>query len=130
MAQKQAARFRLWKIEEKAPQDASQGSVPWDAFSGSDRSVGHGVESFAARILDLRGPQFEDVNTLQTNMGAQIDPSGSGVWVTSDDSLILSANYIGLVPQYARGYFGQRTVEAGPDTNQLTLFDALPRHWR
>lgn len=85
------------------------------------------VRDLAGTSFDLRGPQFNDVNTLETSIGAMLEPppQGQGAWVTADDSLVLSANYLGLVPQYARGYFGQRTVEAGPDTNDLTLFDAL-----
>ncbi len=83
------------------------------------------VRDLAYTSFDLRGPQFNSVNTLQTILGAQLDPNGSGADVTNLDSLIITANYVDLVPQYARGYFGQRTVEAGPDTNRLSLFDAL-----
>lgn len=75
--------------------------------------------------FDLRGPSFNSVNTVQTILGAQLDPNGSGAWVTADDSLLISANYEGLVPQYAKGYFGHRIEEFGPDTNRLTLFDSF-----
>ncbi|MBK8497543.1 MAG: hypothetical protein IPL52_01690 [Flavobacteriales bacterium] len=75
--------------------------------------------------FDLRGPAYNNVNTLQTILGAQLDPNGSGADITDQDSLIIASNYVGLVPQYARGFFGQRIVEVEPDTNRLTLFDAL-----
>lgn len=114
---------------------ALPGAVFSDGSSSITATVGAGTPSFpnhstATRDLggarfDLRGPTMNSVNTLQTILGAQLDPNGSGAWVTADDSLIISANYEGLVPQYARGYFGQRTEEFGPDTNQLSLFDSF-----
>lgn len=111
------------------------GATFTDGSSTISTSVGAGtpahptystaVRDLAGTRFDLRGPQYNDVNTLQTSIGAMLDPAGQGAWVTSDDSLVLAANYRGLVPQYARGYFGQRVVEVGPETNDLTLFDAL-----
>ncbi|MBK6831678.1 MAG: hypothetical protein IPG92_13475 [Flavobacteriales bacterium] len=95
------------------------------AGTPSNPTYSTAVRDLAGTSFDLRGPQFNAVNTLETSIGAMLDPAGQGAWVTADDSLVLSANYLGLVPQYARGYFGQRTVEAGPDTNDLSLFDAL-----
>ncbi|MBK7383193.1 MAG: hypothetical protein IPI81_07630 [Flavobacteriales bacterium] len=83
------------------------------------------VRDLTGTSFDLRGPSHNSVNTLQTNLGAVLDPNGPGAWVTNDDSLLISANYLGLVPQYARGYFGQRTIDVGPDTNRLTLFDSF-----
>ncbi|MBK9175989.1 MAG: hypothetical protein IPM46_06535 [Flavobacteriales bacterium] len=75
--------------------------------------------------FDLRGPLFNRVNTLQTLVGAQLDPNGQGADVTNQDSLIIATRYLGLVPSYARGYFGQRTVESGPDTNSIGLFNSI-----
>lgn len=111
------------------------GAVFADGGSLISATVGAGTPanpaySTASRDLsgsrfDLRGPTYNSVNTLQTILGAQLDPNGNGAWVTADDSLIISANYEGLVPQYARGYFGQRTEAFGPDTNDLDLFNSL-----
>lgn len=70
--------------------------------------------------FDLRGPTFDDVNTLATEFGGMIDPTfGSNVTVTDEDSVVALVSYTGMVPQYARGYFGQREVHIGPDTNAL-----------
>ena len=83
------------------------------------------VRDLAGTSLDLRGPQFNTVNTMRTILAAQLDPNGQGADVTDHDSLLIRVRYTGLVPQYAKGYFGQRVVEAGPDTNRLELFDAI-----
>lgn len=83
------------------------------------------VRDLAGTRFDLRGPQLNSVNTLQTVLGAQLDPAGNGATVTDQDSLIIQATYAGLLPAYARGYFGQRTVEAGPTTEPFDLFEAF-----
>ncbi|MCB0795470.1 MAG: hypothetical protein KDB88_12095 [Flavobacteriales bacterium] len=75
--------------------------------------------------FDLRGPQFNTVNTLTSLVSTQLDPNGSGATVTSQDSVIAIANYDGLVPAYARGFFGQRTIEVGPDVSEVDVFDGI-----
>jgi hypothetical protein len=94
------------------------GSPQAPAYSTDQRDL-------AGSSFDLRGPQFNQVNTIQTILGAQLDPNGQGATVTDQDSVILEAKYSGLVPQYARGYFGARTVEVGPDVSDLGLFNSI-----
>lgn len=79
--------------------------------------------SLSGARFDLRGPDLNDVNTLATDISAQLDPNGSGATLTDQDSLIAHANYRGLVPQYARGYFGNRVVEVEESENNLDLFN-------
>ena len=72
--------------------------------------------------FDLRGPQFDQVNTLSTHITAQLDPNGSGATVSNQDSIIVVATYREIVPQYARGFFGERTIEIGPDSTEIDIF--------
>lgn len=96
-----------------------------DAGSPAQPRLSVAARDLAGARFDLRGPQLNGVNTLQTVIGAQLDPDGQGATVTDQDSLFLEARYFGLVPAYARGYFGQRTVTQGPATERLGLFDAI-----
>jgi hypothetical protein len=95
--------------------------------AGSPQSPAYSTDmrDLAGSSFDLRGPQFNLVNTIQTILGAQLDPNGQGATVTDQDSVILEAKYSGLVPQYAKGYFGARTVEVGPDVTDLGLFNSI-----
>ncbi|MEO8591438.1 MAG: hypothetical protein ABI432_18805 [Flavobacteriales bacterium] len=77
----------------------------------------------AGSVFDLRGPDFNSVNTLTTSISAQLDQNGAGATVTDQDSLIATVSYNGLVPQYAKGYFGSRTVHVGPEVSNLGLFN-------
>lgn len=75
--------------------------------------------------FDLTGPAFNTYNTLATLLNLQLDPNGSGALLTNQDSISAIVAYQGLVPQYAKGYFGQRTVHIGPETSDFRLFDAV-----
>lgn len=86
------------------------------AYSSASRDL-------AGSSFDLRGPDFNSVNTLTTSIGAQLDPAGNGATVTDQDSLIAIVTYAGLVPQYAKGYFGSRVVHVGPEQTSLGLFN-------
>jgi len=98
-------------------------SVP--AGSPAAPATASATKSLAGARFDLRGPQANSVNTVQTLVSAQLDPDGQGAWATDQDSLLIAVRYSGLVPEYARGFFGQRTQRFGPDTNQLGLFNNL-----
>lgn len=79
----------------------------------------------AGVTFDLRGPNYDDVNTLATNISLVLDPSGDGATVSEGDSVLALLTYSGLVPQYARGYFGNRVIHVGPDTTSLDLFSNI-----
>lgn len=73
-------------------------------------------------VFDMRGPDHNAVNTLATALSYTTDPAGPPVTVTDHDSLIALVSYHDIVPQYATGYFGTRTVTVEPDTSALDLF--------
>lgn len=81
------------------------------------------IRDLAGSRFDLRGPNFNEVNTLATSVNAQLDPNGTGATVTNQDSVVVEASYRDVVPRYARGYFGTRTIASGPEVNRFGLFD-------
>jgi hypothetical protein len=83
------------------------------------------IRDLSGARFDLRGPQGNSVNTVETLLGAQLDPNGNGAVVTDQDSLLLRARYEGLVPAYARGYFGQRTVSTGARSEAIAAMANL-----
>ena len=76
-------------------------------------------------VFDLRGPGFNDVNTLTTNLTFTTDINGPTVQMGQADSLEAIIRYNGIVPAYARGYFGMREIAIDPDTTQLDLFENI-----
>lgn len=114
-------------------------SIPSAFFPGGNNtlslSVGPGtpaapnsaglVRDLSGTRFDLRGPSFNDVNSVETDVEAQLDPDGSGATVTNRDSVIVEASYTGLVTAYAKGYFGNRSFTLPQAGSRLGLFDAF-----
>ncbi|MEO8069564.1 MAG: hypothetical protein ABI599_17845 [Flavobacteriales bacterium] len=115
---------------------ATRNGVPFEVVSnvpaatpGSTASVNVPAD-IAGYRFDLRGPSFDDVNTLATEFGGLVDPTyPTNVTVTNQDSVVALVSYSGMVPQYARGYFGQRTVHLGPEVNDISSDLAITANW-
>ncbi len=75
--------------------------------------------------FDLRGPTFNEVNTLATILSLTTDPNGPDVVMSNADSVEALVSYADIVPAYARGYFGTRIITIDPDTVPLDLFNGV-----
>lgn len=82
-------------------------------------------QDMAGYDLDMRGPAYDDVNTLTTELSYVSDPGGEAAQMSAADSLEAIVSYADIVPAYARGYFGQRLIHIDPDTTTLDLFQDI-----
>jgi hypothetical protein len=76
-------------------------------------------------VFDLRGPDHNDVNTLETDFSFVTDPNGPALQVLTGDTIGAKITYSELVPDYARGYFGTQVIEIEPSTTALDLFQDI-----
>jgi hypothetical protein len=83
------------------------------------------TRDLAGSRFDLRGPQFNSVNTLYSLISSRLDPNGQGAVVTDQDSILIEVSYTGLVPSYAKGFFGERTVRQEGQDLPLDLFQNI-----
>lgn len=88
-------------------------------------STSREVRDLSGVKFDLRGPQFNSANTLQTIVAVNLDANGSGATLTDQDSVNAKVTYRDLKPAYAKGYFGSRTIRVDPTTTELDLFRNL-----
>lgn len=100
-------------------------SVAVEPGSPGSPSFANVVRDLAGTRFDLRGPSFNAVNTLATNVSASLDPAGSGATVSNQDSVVVEASYSGLVTRYAKGYFGTNDLDFPEESSRLGLFDAF-----
>lgn len=107
------------------PDGSNTLSVAVEAGTPASPSYGTVVRDLAGTRFDLRGPAFNAVNTLTTNVSAALDPNGSGATVTNQDSVVVDASYSGLVTAYAKGYFGTNTLSYPDERTNIGLFDAF-----
>jgi hypothetical protein len=78
--------------------------------------------------VDMSGPNHNTINTVLTIINAFIDPAGiphDTVLVTSNDSLVITTSFRKLVPEFAKGYFGQTTQKIGPATIPFSVFSKI-----
>lgn len=73
---------------------------------------------FEGYLMDLRGSDGNSWNTLTSVFEVQSDPDGDTVLVTNLDSIQIDVTFQDLLPNYGRGYFGNRTI-ASLDTVNL-----------
>ncbi|HEY4800085.1 MAG TPA: hypothetical protein VII99_13480, partial [Bacteroidia bacterium] len=75
--------------------------------------------------FDLTLPGGTNVNTIATSYSASVAPAANGGYTTtlsSGDAVQITNKFIGIVPDYAKGYFGQTTTNIGPSTTNFSLF--------
>lgn len=76
-------------------------------------------------VFDMRGPTFDQVNTLATHISYSNAPNGTIISITDQDSLLALVSYHDIIPQYATGSFGTRTIAVAPSSTELDLFNNI-----
>lgn len=73
-------------------------------------------------VFDLRGQDSDSYNRLISSVSGQLDPDGGSIAPAFGDTFIYIENsFIDIVPEYVRGYFGQQSVNIGPDTAAIAF---------
>ncbi|MGL5888928.1 MAG: hypothetical protein ACRC3B_03545, partial [Bacteroidia bacterium] len=77
--------------------------------------------------IDLRGPQFNQINTLTTQYTIKVSTTAtaSANIAAYTDSMSMNMTLTGIVPEYVRGYFGNQTLQAGPEETATGIFDLI-----
>lgn len=90
--------------------------------SPSSPSYSSNTRALDGYVFDMRGPDHNSVNTLATHINYANSTSGNPVTITDQDSLIALVSYHDIIPQYATGSFGTRTITVDPSSTSLDLF--------
>jgi len=110
---------------------ASLAGVPFgitiwvDGRSGSTPGKFIAEYDLSGYTIDLTGSAKNSINTVITTITARIDPSlptSDTVNVVNTDDLEVSSSFLKMVPEYAKGYFGQTVQKAGPSENNFPVF--------
>lgn len=77
--------------------------------------------------IDMRGPQYNQVNTLSFQYSIKISTTAtSSANITAfADSMQMNMTLTGIVPEYVRGYFGNQNLQAGPEETATGIFDLI-----
>ena len=80
--------------------------------------------SIAGYNIDLKG-SGNSSNTLNYNVIMEISPNASPVMLTSQDSFVVKAKIVELMPYYAKGYFGSDDFIVAPTSTDVKIFDII-----
>ena len=83
---------------------------------------------FQGYVLDLTGQDGrlggDTINTIYTEAYTFIDSTGELETINYTDSFYSYIEF-DITAEYAKGYLGQDTIEFGPETKELTLFNKI-----
>lgn len=84
------------------------------------------VISLAGYQIDFTGINHDRVNTITTSFTARIDPTDLGYTTIYPSDTVAAINtFSGIKPYYIRGYFGNQTLQIGPDETDFSLFKKI-----
>lgn len=95
-----------------------------DINTSSIRNVAIDLSGYT---IDFTGINHDRVNTVSTLFTAQIDPSEVGGVINGNnlDTVAAICTFSGIKPYYIRGYFGNQTIDIGPEETGFTIFQHL-----
>ncbi|MDQ3047826.1 MAG: hypothetical protein M3R27_09790 [Bacteroidota bacterium] len=108
---------------------AKLGGVPFTftatvpAGSASSPGVYSQVFDLSGYTIDLTGPLNNKVNTIYNSL--VVSNAGASVFVSPSDSIKIENTFFDIIPSYAKGYFGQNTIDIGPELTDFSLFSRI-----
>lgn len=74
--------------------------------------------------FDLTGANGASYNRIEVKSYITVDPNGSTVYISSQDSVFYESIISQIRPEYAKGYLGQDFIN-GSSTNSLSIFKLI-----
>ncbi|MES2590631.1 MAG: hypothetical protein V4608_02015 [Bacteroidota bacterium] len=100
-------------------------NVTVPAAVGTNPGVYDQTYDLSGYVFTLTGINNNKVNTLYTSFSAAVSANGQPVVIGNTDSLIISNTFSDIVPYYAKGYFGENTINVGPSETEFSLFKRI-----
>lgn len=75
--------------------------------------------------IDLKSIYGDRVNTFDNLFRVSIDSSGKLIYISLDDSVSVSYGLVDIIPEYVKGYMGQRQLQVGPTVTPLAFFEQI-----
>lgn len=85
------------------------GTIP--AASGGNASHTSISQDLSGYKIDFSGKNQDTINSLNYILTGSIDSSGNFVSLTMNDSIYINCSFSNILPDYARGFFGNRHIE-------------------
>lgn len=111
---------------------ATKNTIPFSKTVIVPAAIGNNAGQFLDTFrldgysLDLRGPNLNSYNIMTSTVDALVDPTEIGSdTVFAGQGVEVDVSLLDMIPQYAKGYFGQNNFQVGPDSSFLSLFSHI-----
>lgn len=75
--------------------------------------------------VDLTGINNNEFNVISTEYRVYADSNGGTVTITAGDKLVMGNTLENILPSYARGYFGMKSIEENSQNQNIDAFNNL-----
>lgn len=108
-------------------------SIPSATLNGMPLEIEAVIPGNSEFILpvDLSGYEIDltmgsqPFNRIPTLLTVRTDPNGGNVALSIGQGFELETSFIGVIPRFAEGYFGQQTASSGPEVEQFNVFNII-----
>lgn len=83
------------------------------------------IFDLAGYNIDLRSISGNRLNTFDNIFRVRIDSTGKLVFISLNDSVSVFYGLLDIVPQYVKGYMGQRTLTVGPSSQPVNFLSGI-----
>lgn len=112
---------------------ATKNGIPFDTTFNVAAAPDNTHSVFQTLVIDLAGYDIvmtgqngNQVNTVSTLFSAIVDPNASQtVAVNPSDTVGVINTFSGVRPSYIRGYFGNQTMDVGPEESDFAAFSRV-----
>jgi hypothetical protein len=95
------------------------------AANNNGPGIFNATYDMAGYAFDLTGLNHNRINTIATTLSVAISAQGQQVLVNPTDSIVVDNTFSDILPYYAKGYFGQTTLNVGPEETNFDVFKRI-----
>jgi hypothetical protein len=95
------------------------------AANNNGPGIFNATYDMAGYVFDLTGLNHNRINTIATTLSVAISAQGQQVLVNPTDSIVIDNTFTDILPYYAKGYFGQTTLNVGPEETNFDVFKRI-----
>ncbi len=100
-------------------------SIPISAGSRQQPKIKDTLIDISNYKVSFSGAAGNKTNTVLQDLDFMIAPYASSDTIQYGDSLQSYITFQNLIPEFARGYFGNEVISIGPDTSAFDFFDKI-----
>jgi len=119
--------FKCYVLSAKKNNITLSLSIPINAGTKENPTIKDTLIDISGYKVSFSGAAGNKTNTIIQDLDFMVAPYASNDTIKYGDSLQSFISFQKLVPEFARGYFGNQTISIGPDSTTFDFFNQINR---